>query len=349
MTCLLHSLRVQNEDEPTKDEAKQIDVDEQTIHLILIRLPDDVYVAMHKCDNAHEIWIHIQRMLQGTRKRYSGNNQNRDDAELENQDECIPMTRLQDMHLAKGNVDEHAVTNKEVNARFQSLLHNFQLELERCVMVNRDAKTENERLPTELAQYKGKQKNSKKMIKSLNVEISDLKNQLSKQELTYSKLEKVWDELKVKFSKREDELLEQTIALGHKIKELNNIIVKTGQSVQTIHMLSPKPDSLYRLQNVISKDHEPVSVYDSEETLRLAAESRSKMKQLEREVKPIDYSKLNRLSKVFIPQKVQSKEQPFFLKKSEVSKIVSKQDVVVKSQKMFNLEDESSSKTSKKS
>ncbi|GKB29308.1 hypothetical protein Tco_0868709, partial [Tanacetum coccineum] len=66
------------------------------------------------------------------------------------------------------------------------------------------------------------------MIKSLNAEISDLKNQLSKQESAYSELEKVRDELKHKFSKHEDELLEQIIESDDNIKDLNNIILKTG-------------------------------------------------------------------------------------------------------------------------
>ncbi|GJW60984.1 hypothetical protein Tco_0110319, partial [Tanacetum coccineum] len=115
------------------------------------------------------------------------------------------------------------------------------------------------------------------------------------------------DELKSKFEKCKDELLEQIIELEHKIKELNKIIVKTGQSVQTIHMFSPKPDSFnhneYKMalgyQNplhlkkaqrtqcvlydgkVLSKYHDPIYVYGSEETLKLADESPSKMKQLE--------------------------------------------------------------------
>nr|GFC27010.1 hypothetical protein [Tanacetum cinerariifolium] len=51
--------------------------------------------------------------------------------------------------------------------------------------------------------------------------------------------------LKSNFKTREDELLDKQIQLEKKIKELNNILVKMGQSIQTIHMLSPKPDSFY--------------------------------------------------------------------------------------------------------
>nr|GEU95604.1 hypothetical protein [Tanacetum cinerariifolium] len=54
--------------------------------------------------------------------------------------------------------------------------------------------------------------------------------------------------LKYDFKIREDELLDKQIQLKKKIKELNNILVKMGQSIQTIHMLSPKPDSFYHTE-----------------------------------------------------------------------------------------------------
>ncbi|GJS08140.1 hypothetical protein Tco_0364936 [Tanacetum coccineum] len=81
-----------------------------------------------------------------------------------------------------------------------------------------------------------------------------------------------------------------------KIKELDNILVKTGQSIQTMHMLSPKPDSFYHTEQKLAlgyqnpfylkqaqqkqqslydgktllEKHDPPVVYDSEETLQLA-------------------------------------------------------------------------------
>ncbi|GJR28186.1 hypothetical protein Tco_1104418 [Tanacetum coccineum] len=51
--------------------------------------------------------------------------------------------------------------------------------------------------------------------------------------------------LKSDFKIREDKILDKKIQLENKIKELDNILVKTGQSIQTMHMLSPKPDSFY--------------------------------------------------------------------------------------------------------
>nr|GFB31411.1 hypothetical protein [Tanacetum cinerariifolium] len=106
------------------------------------------------------------------------------------------------------------------------------------------------------------------------------------------------------------ELLDKQIQLEKKIKELDYILVKTGQSIQTIRMLSPKPDSFYHIEQkmalgyqnlfylkqaqkkqqslydgkVLLEKHDPAVVHDSEETLQLAQESRQKMKQLNKEI-----------------------------------------------------------------
>nr|GEX36147.1 hypothetical protein [Tanacetum cinerariifolium] len=104
--------------------------------------------------------------------------------------------------------------------------------------------------------------------------------------------------LKSDFKIHEDELLDKQIQLENKIKELDNILVKTGQSIQTMHMLSPKPDSFYHTEHkmdlvyqnpfylkqaqqkqqslyngkVLLEKHDPPVVYDSDETLQLAKE-----------------------------------------------------------------------------
>nr|GEU99706.1 retrovirus-related Pol polyprotein from transposon TNT 1-94 [Tanacetum cinerariifolium] len=137
------------------------------------------------------------------------------------------------------------------------------------------------------------------------------------------------------------------IALEKKVKELDNIVCKMGQSTQIVHMLM-KPQVFYhnnlkqalgfqnpfylkkaqqiRLMiydgNVIAKETNVILIADSEETLMLEEESRSKMllKQsdpmvLEKKfnTKPINYAELNQLSndfgKRFVLQRELSDEQ----------------------------------------
>nr|GFA26157.1 integrase, catalytic region, zinc finger, CCHC-type, peptidase aspartic, catalytic [Tanacetum cinerariifolium] len=57
-----------------------------------------------------------------------------------------------------------------------------------------------------------------------------------------------------------------------------------------------KQQSLYDGKVLLEK-HDPPVVHDSEETLQLAQESREKMKQINKEIKPANYTKINHLSR----------------------------------------------------
>nr|GFA16238.1 hypothetical protein [Tanacetum cinerariifolium] len=68
---------------------------------------------------------------------------------------------------------------------------------------------------------------------------------------------------------------------------------------------------------VLLEKHDPPFVHDSEETLQLAQESRQKMKQLNKEIKPANYTNINHLSGVFVSQMAKSREELYF---SDISK-----------------------------
>ncbi|GJX68308.1 hypothetical protein Tco_0304035 [Tanacetum coccineum] len=287
-----------------------------------------------------------------------------------------------------GTVDQHPATVEETRAYFESLYNNLALEVEKVNSVNQKMKETNADLTTELARYKNQEKcfeisqekydklercyqksvyqeqcltkkinalhlSSGKQITTLNEEISNLSKQLSTEKSTVSSLLEEKKKLKSDFKIREDELLDKQIQLENKIKELDNILVKTGQSIQTMHMLSPKPDSFYHTEQkmalgyqnpfylkqaqrkqqslyngkVLLEKHDPPVVHDSEETLQLAQESRQKMKQLNKEIKPANYTKINLLSGIFVSQTAKSQEEVYFVNTSKtatVSKSISK-------------------------
>nr|GEU53032.1 hypothetical protein [Tanacetum cinerariifolium] len=86
-----------------------------------------------------------------------------------------------------------------------------------------------------------------------------------------------------------------------------------------------KQQSLYDGKVLLEK-HDPPVVHDLEETLELAQESREKMKQLNKQIKPANYTKINHLSGVFVPQTAMSREELYFLnisKMANVSKSIS--------------------------
>nr|GEY79402.1 hypothetical protein [Tanacetum cinerariifolium] len=81
-----------------------------------------------------------------------------------------------------------------------------------------------------------------------------------------------------------------------------------------------KQQSLYDGKVLLEK-HDPPVVHDLEEALQLAQESRVKMKQMNKEIKPANYTKINHLLGVFVPQKALSHEELYFLNNSKTANV----------------------------
>ncbi|GJY74394.1 retrovirus-related pol polyprotein from transposon TNT 1-94 [Tanacetum coccineum] len=132
------------------------------------------------------------------------------------------------------------------------------------------------------------------------------------------------------YKTHEETELEKVIALENKIKVLDDIVYKTGQSVQTMNMLNRnckmsfvKSEFLKKAQRANPHLYD-IGCYndnlalmlapDSDETIRLAQDSRSKLSDL---IRHFDYEKLNNLYHLFVPQREKSHEQRFFSERSE--------------------------------
>ncbi|GJS64927.1 hypothetical protein Tco_0679491 [Tanacetum coccineum] len=189
---------------------------------------------------------------------------------------------------------------------------------------------------------------------ALKEQVDSLEQNLSKQIKEKECLLQTFNVFKSESKEKEDKYMENEIDLEKKIKELDNILFKVGQSAQTVHMLT-KPQAFYDnihkqalgYQNlfylkkarrikptlydgiVISAKHVDMPVINDEETLILEEDSQSKMSEKEKDPKvikqnishkPIDYEKLNRLSddfgKCFTPQQELSAKQAFWLRMS---------------------------------
>ncbi|GJW20151.1 hypothetical protein Tco_0030773 [Tanacetum coccineum] len=154
---------------------------------------------------------------------------------------------------------------------------------------------------------------------ALKEQIDSLKQNLSKQIKEKESVLQTLAVFKNESKEKENKYMENEIDLENKIKDLDNIICKVGQSAQT----RIKP-TLYD-GVVISNTHVAMLVIDDEETLILEEEIGLKMfeKAKDPEViaqkishKPIDYDKLNSLindfEKRFTPQQDLSAEQAFW-------------------------------------
>ncbi|GJU55421.1 retrovirus-related pol polyprotein from transposon TNT 1-94 [Tanacetum coccineum] len=154
-------------------------------------------------------------------------------------------------------------------------------------------------------------------------EIKYLKQTLSKQSKEKELLTKTFNVFKNKSKEKEAKNIDKEIDLEKKVKELDNIVSLGFQNPFYLKKAQHIRPMLYD-GSVIAKETNVISIADSEETLMLEEESRSKMllKQsdptvLEKKVniKPINYAELNRLSKDFgkgfVLQQELSDEQAF--------------------------------------
>nr|GEX02255.1 hypothetical protein [Tanacetum cinerariifolium] len=158
-------------------------------------------------------------------------------------------------------------------------------------------------------------------INDLNQTISKIKKELCAHQETISILSQA-KEAQIKLYKtREDKELDKVIALENKVKALDNIVYKTGQSVQTMNMLNSKckisftkPEFLKKAQRANPRMYD-IGFYndnlvlmlapESDEVIRLEKESRLKLSDL---IRPFDYEKLNNLYDLFVPQREKSSE-----------------------------------------
>nr|GFB61937.1 hypothetical protein [Tanacetum cinerariifolium] len=160
-------------------------------------------------------------------------------------------------------VEQHPVNFEETRALYESLYQNLATEVEKVNSVNRKLKETNAEMTTELVRFKNQERcfeisqekydklercyqqsiyqeqclskkinalhlSSGKQIMTLNEQISELNKQLSKEKSTVSFLLEEKKKLKSDFKTCEDELLDKQILFEKKIKELNNIVLKTG-------------------------------------------------------------------------------------------------------------------------
>ncbi|GJX06163.1 retrovirus-related pol polyprotein from transposon TNT 1-94 [Tanacetum coccineum] len=196
----------------------------------------------------------------------------------------------------------------------------FQAELDKYKDVNYASKVEIDcaKAKGDLMSYKidfEKSSNAyTQKINDLNQTISDMKKELCAHQETISIMSQA-KEAQIKLYKtREDKELDKVIALENKVKVLNDIVYKTGQSVQTMNMLNrnckmsfAKPEFLKKAQRANPRLYD-IGCYndnlalmlapESDETIHLDKESRSKLSDL---IRPFDYDKLNNLYDLFVP------------------------------------------------
>ncbi|GKD03581.1 hypothetical protein Tco_1178555 [Tanacetum coccineum] len=183
-------------------------------------------------------------------------------------------------------VIQNSNSSTQQDALILSVIEQLKNQVINCTKINLDNKSVNDTLTAELERYKEEVKVLKEgqnvdlKIKDnvldsceQTVKIDRLKQTLSEHLKEKESLMQTVTLLKNDFKKEESRNIDREIALENKIKQLDNIVYKRDQLEQTkARQLEPK---LYD-GNVI-KNSSAIVIPDSEETLMLAEESRSKM------------------------------------------------------------------------
>ncbi|GJT19230.1 integrase, catalytic region, zinc finger, CCHC-type containing protein [Tanacetum coccineum] len=320
----------------------------------------DALSEVHNHDNVNNDMTN--QVVQAMPSSEQSNVVNHSETEITSDSNIIPFSQylIESQQVAVQNSNSSAQQDDLI----LSVIEQLKTQVVHYTKTNLENKSVNDTLTVELERYKEQVKVLKEGqnvdLKSQDnvsescaqsVEIDHLKRTLSEHLKEKESLLQTVTLLKNDFKKEESRNLDREIALEKQIKHLDNIIFKRDQSAQTVHMLT-KPQFFYDnttkqalgFQNpfylkkaqqlepmlyvgdIIQKTN-PIVIPDSEETLTLAEESRSKMllkhkdNMMQEKIKqidttPIDYAALNKLYKDFetrfVPQTELSAEQAFW-------------------------------------
>ncbi|GJR68239.1 hypothetical protein Tco_0014304 [Tanacetum coccineum] len=330
-------------------EKIQADYDMKPTNIILQGLPVDIYLLLNHHRVAKDLWERVQLLMQGEKAMLAEAQEVRQILDEEQ------LAFLADLGILVGQAQRIIPHNAAFQTKDLDTYDSDCDDLSTAQEEKANKEQNNETIITELERYKERVKtfeqhlnidlsSHEKMIDSqmddmireklaLKEQVDSLEQNLSKQIKEKESVLQTFVVFKNESKEKENKYMENEIDLEKKIKELDNIICKVGQSAQTVHMLT-KPQAFYDnthkqalgYQNpfylkkaqrikptlydgvVMSNAHVAMPVIDDEETLILEEESRSKMskKAKDPEViakkishKPIDYEKLNRLTKDF--------------------------------------------------
>ncbi|GJW32283.1 retrovirus-related pol polyprotein from transposon TNT 1-94, partial [Tanacetum coccineum] len=253
----------------------------------------------------------------------------------------------------KGEIEDFKIKNKSLessNNHFKEAnnelsktnqlmfkdLKKFQDELEKRHDVNYMSKVELEcaKAKTELMSYKTESQKSinnySSQINNLNQKICDMKKKFVSHQETISIMSQQKEDQTKAYKTHEEKELEKVITLENKIKVLDDIVYKTGQSVQTMNMFNRncrtsfvKPEFLKKAQRANPRMYD-IGCYNDNLALmlapeydymiHLAQESRSKLRVIPTTSVSRPQLKSNKLEDRVMPNNSQGKKQEWYCK-----------------------------------
>ncbi|GJU32383.1 hypothetical protein Tco_1175972 [Tanacetum coccineum] len=297
----------------------------------LSRNGSDALTEVHNPDNlTYDLFNQSEQIMTSSEQ---SNDVSQTETEITSDSNIIPYSQY--LSETQQETVQNSNSSAQQDVLILSMFEQLNTQVMHCTNVNLEYKSANKALTTELDRYKEEVKDLKEMQNVENsfsgsneqyAEIVRLKETLFEQVQEKDSLIKTVSDLKKDLIMEENRNIDREIALEKKIKQLDNIIFKRGQSAQTVHMMTKskicydhstkqaigfeKPFYLKKVReskpklydgNVILK-MDTVVIPDSDETLMICEESRSKMLLKEQDplvvkhrvnTKPINYAILN--------------------------------------------------------
>ncbi|GJR46993.1 retrovirus-related pol polyprotein from transposon TNT 1-94 [Tanacetum coccineum] len=220
----------------------------------LSRNGSDALTEVHNPDNlAYDLINQSEQIMTSSEQ---SNDVNQTETEITSDSNIIPYSQY--LSETQQEIVQNSNSSAQQDALILSMFEQFNTQVMNCTNVNLEYKSANKVLTTVLDRYKEEY-----------AEIERLKQTLSEQVQEKDSLMKTVSDLKNDLQMEENKNIDREIALEKKIKQLDNIIFKRGQSAQTKARES-KP-KLYD-ENVILK-MDTIVIPDSDETLMLCEES----------------------------------------------------------------------------
>ncbi|GKA02398.1 hypothetical protein Tco_0675063 [Tanacetum coccineum] len=246
----------------------------------------DALAEVHNHDNVNNNMIN--QAVQVMPSSEQSNVVNHSETEITSDSNIIPYSQyvIESQQAAVQNSNSSA----QQDALILSVIEQLKTQVANCTKINLENKSVNDTLTAELERYKEQVKvlnegqnvdlkNNDNISDSCaqSVEIDRLKQTLSEHLKEKESLIQTVSLLKDDFKKEESRNIDREIALEKRIKQLDNIVFKRDQSTQTVHIKARQLETTKLYDGNVIKNTSAIVIPDSEETLVLAKESRSKM------------------------------------------------------------------------
>ncbi|GJT30329.1 retrovirus-related pol polyprotein from transposon TNT 1-94 [Tanacetum coccineum] len=322
----------------SQDIRDQLNAEAEAVQIILTGIDNDIYSTVDACPNACEMWKAIERLKQGESINVQdletnlywefGKFTSRDGESLESY-----YSRFYKMMNELVRNQCH-VTNHQVNVQFllqlqpewqrnlQTYHTTFELHQtpvranqDKSPRINRGSGKDNQRAVNVAGARENVELEAHNMIQA---QLQEQKPEINF--LESSKQRELVDKLKgeIEDFKTKNKSLESS---NNHFKEANNELSKTNQLMfkdlkKFQAELDKYNDVNYASKGCYNDNLALMLAPDSDETIRLEKERRSKLSDL---IRPFDYDQLNNLYDLFVPQREKSPEQHYFPKTSKMS------------------------------